>query len=165
MAKETLLFRKPYEGHERTFTEAGRALQDTFGYEIDKFGQKVLIKTGETDLYAKIQESLEETKIENILKSVMAGDTSVLRPDGIYEDISNMPKNLIEARQAMQNLENLWNTLDKEIKEKYDWSVEKFIGASGSETWLKDMGIIKTEDPVMKETPKAEKTEKGADEA
>lgn len=133
-------------GHDLPFppyaTPSGKRMQDEYGYEIDKFGRKVLVKTGETDLYAKIQEELEETKIENILKRVAIGDTSVLRPDGIYADLTEMPGSLLEARQMMQELENTWNGLPNEIKKKYNYDVEQYIAAAGKEDWLRDMGLL-----------------------
>ena len=142
-------FKTPYGERERVYISSGDPIAINWGYEIDKYGQKVLVKTGETNLYDLIQESLEETKIENILKRVAAGDDSVMRPDGIYADLTEAPKNLIEARQQMQKLENVWNGLSNDIKKEYDYSVEKFIGASGSEKWLQDMGMI--EKPVIEE--------------
>lgn len=151
MANKEFPFRTAYSGQIRRTTETGRPTQDEYGYEIDKFGRKILVKTGETDLYAKIQECLEETKIENIIARVTTGDTSMLRPDGIYADLTELPNNLIEARQAMQNLENVWNDLDNEIKRKYNFNLDEFIGASGSDGWLRDMGLLKEEpkqDPI-----------------
>lgn len=149
-------FRTAYSGQVRKETETGGPMQNEYGYEVDKFGRKILVKTGETNLYAKIQESLEETKIENIIARVTTGDTSMLRPDGIYADLSEVPNNLIEARQQMQKLENVWGSLPRDIKEKYNFNVEEFIGAAGSDGWLRDMGLLETKEepkptPVIKE--------------
>lgn len=158
MPTEKIPFKTAYGKHDRHTIATGDGIEEIWEYEINKYGQKELVKTGEYSLYDQIQESLEETKIENILKRVAAGDTTVMRPDGMYADMTEAPKNLIEARQQMQKLENLWNGLDTEIKRKYDFDVEKFIGASGSETWLKDMGLLtetKTETPTPTE-PKGE---------
>lgn len=151
MEAKIIPFRSAYSGQERKRTEPGRMMQDNYGYEIDKYGRKILVKQGETNLYEIIQESLEETKIENILKRVAMGDTSVMRPDGIYADMTQAPSNLIEARKQMQKLENLWNGLDNEIKRKYNFSVEEFIGASGNENWLRDMGLLKENQPNQTE--------------
>lgn len=160
MAVTKLPFKTAYGDRERYYTPTGDGIEEIYGYEINKYGQKVLVKQGEYSLYDKIQESLEETKIENILQRVAMGDNSVMRPDGIYADLSDVPKNLIEARKSMQKLENLWNTLDNEIKKKYDYDVDKFIGASGTESWLEDMGLIKKEAEtvagVIKEEVKAD---------
>lgn len=151
------LFRTAYSGQIRSCTETGSPMQDEYGYEIDKYGRKILVKTGETNLYEKIQESLEETKIENIIARVTTGDTSMLRPDGIYGDLTDIPNNLIEARQQMQKLENVWNELPRDIKEKYNFNVEEFVGAAGSDSWLRDMGLIeKTTPSPIKETPTKE---------
>lgn len=148
---------------EKKVTPNGRPEANEYGYEIDKYGRKILKKTGETNLYAKIQESLEETKIENILKRAAIGDTSVLRPDGIYADLTEVPSNLIEARQAMQNLENIWNGLSNDIKRKYNFDVEEFIGASGSDSWLRDMGLLEEHKEEIT-APIEEKQEAKADE-
>lgn len=156
-------FKTAYGERETTFITSGSRYQDTYGYEINKYGQKELVKTGETDLYALIQESLEETKIENILKRVAMGDDTVMRPDGIYADLTEAPKNLIEARQQMQQLENLWNSLPIDTKRKYNMSVEDFIAKSGTEGWLVDMGLLTKSDPAKEEpTPEAAtKAERG----
>lgn len=156
MAVTKLPFKTAYSERERYYTPTGDGIEEIYGYEINKYGQKVLVKQGEYSLYDKIQESLEETKIENILQRVAMGDTSVMRPDGIYADLTNIPTNMIEARQMQQKLENLWNGLDNEIKKKYDYDVDKFIGASGSESWLQDMGLIKKEAEKVAEVIKEE---------
>lgn len=146
-------FKTAYSGWERKYTEPGRRMQDNYEYAIDDYGRKVLIKSGETDLYAKIQESHEESKIETILARVAVGDTSVFRPDGIYEDISEVPNNFIEVRQQIQKMENTWKKLPKEIKEHYNNNMEDFIAAAGSKEWLIDMGLLKEEAAPINETP------------
>ena len=159
MPKIEMPFKTAYSGHERVVAPTGSRYQNEYGYEIDKYGRKVLVKTGETDLYAKIQESLEETKIENVIARCIAGDTSVLRPDGIYADLTQQPSNLLEAQQMIQQLENVWNGLSKEIKEKYNWDVSQFIAASDTEEWARDMGLLKEKESTpspIKETPKKE---------
>lgn len=163
MSKE--LFKTAYTGHTRSITEAGKPIADVYGYEIDSYGRKVLVKTGETNVYEKIQEAHEETKIENILKRASMGDNSVFRPDGIYADLTEMPNNLIEARQAMQNLENIWNGVPNEIKAKYNYDVGEFIGASGTDGWLRDMGLLSdSSTQTVTDTPKTEAKESGSDE-
>lgn len=158
-------FRTAYSGQIRTTAPNGCRYQNEYAYEIDNYGRKVLTKTGETDLYAKIQESLEETKIENILQRVAIGDTSVLRPDGIYADVSEVPTNLVESMQQIQMLENEWNKLDNETKRKYNFSVEEFVAAAGKEDWLRDMGLLneKPKDTMPIETPKETKKAEVAD--
>lgn len=165
MSASKQTFKSAYSGWERVHTEPGKRMQDEYGYEIDKFGRKVLVKTGETDLFAKIQEDLEECKIENILARVAIGDDSVLRPDGIYADLTELPNNLLEARQMMQELENTWNSLSNEIKKKYNYDVEQYIAAAGKEDWLRDMGLLAPEPAEEAEPAKATKETKGKETA
>lgn len=130
---------------------SGSRYKNEYEYEIDSYGRKVLKKTGVTDQYAQIQEELEETKIENILRKAAIGDYSNFRPDGIYADISTMPNNMIEARQAMQQLENTWRKLSSEIKAKYNNNIEEFIAQAGTEAWQRDMGLLKEVEKTIEE--------------
>lgn len=140
-----MLFKTPYGERERHYISSGTGgIEKTYGYKVDNFGRKILVENGERNLYEEIQMSLEETKIENVLSRALAGDTSGLRANGTYVDCTQIPNNLIEARQAMQNLENVWNGLSSEIKNKYHNDVEEFVGASGSDSWLRDMGLLES---------------------
>ena len=42
-----------------------------------------------------------------------------------------------------------------EIKNKYNNSVEEFVGASGSKEWCKDMGLVEPEKGPELKTPEA----------
>lgn len=159
MTRESLIFKTPYGEHESKPIPAGTEMENEYGYEINKKGQRVLVKTGETNLHEKIQADLEECKIENILQATAQGDMTHFSATGIYADVAEMPKTLIEARQQINALENMWNTLPMEIKEHYNHDVEEFVGASGTDRWLEDMGIIGAEiaepDATLPEAPVA----------
>lgn len=174
MTKEQTLFKTPYGKHERGVISSGNRYQDEFSYTKNKKGSTVLEKSGQTDLYAKIQESLEETKIENIIRRVTAGDDSMLRPNGIYADCTELPSNLIESQKAIMDLENVWTKLPIRVKEEYNFDKGEFVASAGSEKWMKSMGYnIKTEKEVteviekMATTSKASKAneQKGENEA
>lgn len=137
-------------------TPGGEEIEKTYGYEVDKKGLKVLKENGKKNVYEAIQEYLEETKIENIIQRVVQGDTTVLRPDAIYQDITNMPTNMIDAMNQVKALEKTYDNLPKEMKEKYP-TIEDFVQSSGTEKWMKDMGYIT--EPVPFETPIIEKRE------
>lgn len=150
-------FRTAYGDRIRGIIPEGTRTENIYEYRVDSYGRKVLEKSGERNIWEEIQASLEETKIENILARAAAGDGSVFRADGIYLDCTAMPTNLIEARQQIQNLENLWAKIPNEIKNKYNNSVEDFISASGSKQWLDDMGLggVKLEKDEMPTPDKA----------
>lgn len=100
------MFKTAYSPVERHFIPHGEHLEKEYGY--NKKGE--LEETGVVDVYEKIQECAEETKIINILKRVTAGDSSMLRPDGIYEDVSEFPKDFNGQMQLMRNAKQ---TLDE----------------------------------------------------
>lgn len=148
-------YRSRYSEHRRYNCSSGNNMKPIYEYQVTKTGETKLIQTGETNLYNEIQEHADSVKIENILKRLSMGDTSDFRKDGLYADMTKMPKNMVEAMQTMQHMENTWNNLPLEIKRKYNGDVQQFIGASGSEAWLIDMGLL---NPGKEETIKATDT-------
>lgn len=83
-------------------------------------GAKVLKVVGRENIYEKIQECLEPTKIENIIRRFEEGDTTALgHESGIYADISDMPTNIIEAQKRIQDVQAKFASLPIDIKEKF----------------------------------------------
>lgn len=146
-------FKTAYSAKKREFSPTGDGTTAEYGYTVDSYGRKVLVETGRKNTYEEIQSYAEECKIENILARAAIGDMSDFRPDGIYQDITNMPTNMIEARKQIVALENTWTGLSKDLKAKYNWSMEEFIAKAGEKSWLIDMGLAKEEIPI-EETPK-----------
>lgn len=144
-------FRSAYSGQEAHHTASGRPVKNEYRYEIED-GHKKLVKIGESNIYEKIQEAYPATKIENILKSAAVGDMSGFIGEGQYIDTTELPKNMIEARKSIMKLENTWNELPKEIKEKFNYDIEEFINNSGSKEWFENLGMINTSKPTTEPT-------------
>lgn len=124
--------------------EIGSKFRDTYEYAIDEKGHKTLVKTGEENIYSKIQEGLESTKIENILQRAMMGDPEALnRKKGDYLDCTEMPKTLAEAQNTIIKLRNEFNSLPVETRRQFDMSPEKYIQQYGSEAWATALGFVK----------------------
>lgn len=86
-----------------TPTPSGEEVEPVYSYVKKKDSEiKVLEQTGTTNVWEKIQEQLEDTKIENILKRAAAGDNTMFRPDGIYEDCTAFPDNIHDQTKLMQ---------------------------------------------------------------
>lgn len=151
MSATKIPYRTAYSGQVRKNCPTGDPIKPIYEHVIDDFGRKILKKTGETNLFDEIQSYLEDTKIENILARCTAGDTSMLRPDGVYADVSEMPGNLIESMQRIQNLENTWKGIPNDIKAKYNFDVGQFIGQAGTEGWLRDMGLLNADAAAVKD--------------
>lgn len=163
-ADQKIKFRSAYSGHENYFSPTGDGYNDEYEYKLNAKGQKTLVKNGRRDVLSEIQQYKEDVSIENILAKVAVGDYTDFRPDGIYQDTTQIPNNLNEARAVMLDLENYWNTLPAEVREKFDNSLETFITQAGSEAWGINLGLpketIKEEAPEeTPETPAPEKNE------
>lgn len=135
-------FKTVYGEHDRVLAPAGQVMANEYGYTLDSHGRKVLEKTGEHNIYEEIQSYAEDCKIENILKRVAVGDMSDFRPQGIYQDISDIPTDLNTAQAEMLKVEAMYNRLPAETKAKYHNSVSEFIAKTGTESWLIDTGFI-----------------------
>lgn len=106
---------------ERKPSPAGSEWAEKCVIDVDsETGAKVLKIVGRENIYEKIQECLEPTKIENIIRRFKEGDRSALgRPDGIYTDISDMPTNIIEAQKRIQEVRAKFASMPSEIKERF----------------------------------------------
>lgn len=97
--------------------------------EIDEeTGCKRLVDAGAEDRYAKIQEQLEPTKIENILRRFTEGDTTALNAaNGLYMDVSEMPTNLIEATKKIESIRASFEKLPAKVKEEFGNDPIRFL--------------------------------------
>lgn len=139
---------------ERKETEAGRKTRLTFRWTYDDKGNKSLVQDEEIDRDAEIQSYLEETKIENIINRA-AFDPSIAQKlgaqlnDAEAQDFTNMPSTLAEAQNMMIQAEQTWNKLPREIKQKFDNDVNKFIAGFGTADWIEALGL--NQKPVIDE--------------
>lgn len=147
---------------ERKETEAGRKTRLTFRWAYDDKGNKSLVQDEEIDRDAEIQSYLEETKIENIINRA-AFDPSIVQKlgaklsDAEPQDFTTMPSTLAEAQNLMIQTEQTWDKLPKEIKQKFDNDVDKFIARFGTADWMKALGL--EQEPAIKEKPEIKKME------
>lgn len=137
----TSKFKTAYNYPEGQFCPTGTGTVSIYEHRVNEKGQKTLEKTGKKDVYRMIQEATPDVLIENVINRVIAGDVSMLRPDGSYMDLTKMPKSMVEAQQMIQNMENEWANIPGEIKKKYNWDMGEFIAAAGSKEWLETMGL------------------------
>lgn len=155
-------FNTAFDRGETTFTPAGDPIAPVYDYRIDKkTGKRILEKVGETNLYEKIQASLESSKLENIIKKVTQGDLSVLEQmKGQYIDISEVPTNMIDMQNMIYRAKGEFEKLDAETRSKFENSVEKYISLYGSKEWLDNLGFGEEIKETKKETKKEVEGEK-----
>ncbi|CAJ0610656.1 unnamed protein product [Cylicocyclus nassatus] len=148
------VFKTAYDKKERFITESGLPDKAIYEYKHTKDGKVLVLAPEREPVYEKIQVSLESCKITNIMERAINGDTRGLRPEGNYIDVTEMPKNLMEAQQAILEARNYFMTLDEETRAKFNNSADVFINAYGSQPWAETLGFMSTEpDAAAPEDP------------
>lgn len=135
------MFKTQYDDRERTKTNPGNRIAPV--YEFSK-GQ--LKKVGEKDIYAEIQSHAESCDIKIMIARLQMGDTTMIR-NVQYMDITDMPKNLAEAYQMVNQATADFNNLPIDVRREYNFNPEEYIKDIGTDHWLKLLG-------ENKETPK-----------
>ena len=145
-----------YDRPETVPAETGTEFDKTYTMILDKNGHKHLKCTGETNRYKKIQSHLEECLVENILAKATMDPSVLNKRNGLYFDSTSMPKTLAEAQNAILALNQEFEKLPAEIKQKFNNSPEQYVAAYGSKEWGDKMGLIKETVEEIKETKKEE---------
>lgn len=108
--------------------------QKVYVEDIDKkTGKRILREDVPVDIYDKIQEYAEETKLSNIFKKYQA--TMQLRDNLKFDeqkiiDMTNLPENLIETMAVIDNAKAIFDRQTVEVKQKFNNDFKQFIAGS-----------------------------------
>jgi len=152
-------FRTPIDEPITISTTSGEKEEEVLAMRLNDKGEEEFYIQGKTNVYEKTQAFKEECLIENILRKVTdTGDTNLLmQRTGSYIDISEMPNNIFEAHQQIEEARKIFENLPLETRAKYDHSFDKYLADFGTKEWFKNMGI----DNAPKEEPKTKEEVKG----
>lgn len=121
-------------------TEAGRKYLNTYSETIKKSGKRELEKTGETNVYEKIQAHAEECKIENILHAVAMGDLEALNQrEATYMDATTMPQNLMEMENLVIKAKDEFYKMPLEVRKEFGNDPDVYVTEMGTEEFKKKM--------------------------
>lgn len=140
-------FRRKTDEHKRYYCTSGSEYENVYEEQINKkTGQKELIKVGQTHVYAKIQEDLEESKIENIIHKLAMGDLSVLKQAQLtYVDADDFPKTLMEAQNIVVKAKAEFNKFPEEVKKLFNNSPEAYVSQMGTDEFIEKMAPYNNE--------------------
>lgn len=114
--------------------EPGKKEQPILGYKYEKDGTKTLVVKGIKDRYQEAQDALPGVEIKTLIDRYSKGDIAALeRVKGIYGDFTETPTTMVEALNTVQNATEAFNKLPKEIRAKFENSIDQFIAAIGTE--------------------------------
>lgn len=129
----------------------GSRVKPTFAGHYDEKGRVVLEEVGKINLYEEIQSHAQSVDIHTLLKRFTNGDpTALASRQGIYADVTQMPKTYAEFLNKMISLENGFNALPADVKQKFGNSFQQFLAESGAADFAEKLGLIveKPADPV-----------------
>lgn len=104
------------------YSNAGDQYLPQYIEAIDKHGRTYLKENGKTNVYEKIQASLEETKTYNILERyAQSGDANILvRRESIFGDFTDIPTTPIELQNLIMKAGSQFEQLDKDVRAAFD---------------------------------------------
>lgn len=135
------IFRTQFTPHKRSISPAGEKIEIRHRAEIGTDGKRRLVKDRKVAIYDLIQSNKEECEIENIIRRSIEGDYNALNAkQGVFADITGMPKSIAEAQQLVINLKESFDKLPKEIKAKFEHNAEIYVAEYGTDTWAEKTG-------------------------
>lgn len=121
---------------------AGSRVKSTFAGHYDEKGRVVLEEIGKVNLYEEIQSHAQSVDIHTLLKRFTNGDpTALASRQGIYADVTEMPKTYAEFLNKMISLETGFNSLPADVKQKFGNSFEQFLAESSTESFIEKLGL------------------------
>lgn len=125
-------FYTPLDRPARRCAPVGSRIKVTYQAEIDPDGRKILVETGVTDIYEKIQAYKDDCLVENIVRRYLAGDVTALsKSQGVYCDTTLIPKDLISAHEAVKQAESIYKRLPADVRGQYS-SFKEFVNNFGT---------------------------------
>lgn len=156
-----------YENRPKTTAaKTGSKLKREYHMELDKNGHKYLVEDEPSDWYGKIQSHKEECDIAGIVEKAIRGDTTALnKVQGIYLDMTKVPKNLGEAQNTIVKFKEDFAKLPAEVKQQFDNSPEVYVAKFGTQQWENAMGIPELREEMKKQKEFEESRKKLFDKA
>ena len=127
-------FYTPYKRSPRMAETFDKREQKVYVEDIDKkTGERILREDVPVDIYDKIQEYAEETKISNLFKKYnmqLALKDNLKLDESKIVDMTNLPENLIETMAVIDNAKAIFDRQSTEIKQKFNNDFKQFIAGS-----------------------------------
>lgn len=142
----------------RTKSKTGDGTEPVYEYEVNKeTGRKELRMVARESIYDKVQESLEETKIQNIVRRATfdpeaLGSTEWMEKQGLV-DITGLPTNIHEYHDFMLTAEKDFAKMPSEIRELFGNSLETFVAEFGTPEWETKINSLNKAEKEEKNEP------------
>lgn len=114
---------------------------------VIKTGEVVLKENGVEDLWEKINAEADGCDMRHILNQIAMGDYSALDNQTEYIDMTQFPTDRRGLLDLFINVENTFNTLPPEVRQKFNNDYKQWYMSGDTEEWRDKMSpVIKTEE-------------------
>lgn len=128
--------RKP----EKHKTPHGSIYLNEYQEQLNENGQKELVKCGEKNVYAMIQQDADSVDIQNILHSVAMGDLQALKQrEATYCDATTMPSNLMEAQNIILKARDEFYKMPLEVRKEFKNDPEVYVSEMGTKEFIEKL--------------------------
>lgn len=126
-----MVFRTKYEPV-KVSTPAGSPEMVEYSARYDDDGVIILEEVGKRNIYDEIQSHAESVDLNNLIRRFENGEVDVLsRTQGVFEDITKMPRSYAEMLNLIRVAEDVFEQLPIDVREAYNHSFEQFFAQGG----------------------------------
>lgn len=136
------MFRTQYSSPTRFVSEPGDRWHITYTAKLDDRGHIDLVESGREDIYDEIQSHRMSTDIHVILQRYTNGELDALsKAQGVYQDLTQMPKTYAELLNALIAGESYFNSLPVETRANFNHSFYEFMSAMDHPDFFDKLGV------------------------
>lgn len=121
-------FRTFYSQQRRVLAPVGSRIKIKYVAEMTENGSYHLVEAGQEDLYEYIQSFRDSCDINVLIARFASGETDVFsKAQGFFADVSNLPDNMHEIFNIVNQGRDVFSKLPVEVKEQYNNSFEDWL--------------------------------------
>lgn len=141
--KKVSMFRTQFDQHDPVFQNPGSPDRILYQSTLLDDGSIDLVECGKESLYDEIQSHRDSCDIHVLLAKYNNGDPEALsRVQGVYMDTTGLPKTYSELLNAVISGQQYFDSLPKEVKDRFDQSFEKFmVSMDDMSSFLEKLGV------------------------
>lgn len=143
-------FRTQYDKSPDVASNPGSMIKEDRAPELDKYGNKRIVRKGELDFYSYIQSWRDTCDINILMAKFVNGDkTALMQKVGAYLDISEIPDNFNDMLNLTTKAQLVFDQLPIEIKQQFGNNLNNFLSNTKSDEFKEIMKL--SEDDIRKE--------------
>lgn len=131
--------------HSKKFVScSGERFRKQFHGEVCEDGHIELVEDEPIDMWRHIQAEGVGASLPEIVARATAGDpTAFKQGESFYGDLVGMPTTYAEILNTVNDGKARFESLPVEVREKFDFSFEKWFATLGQTSWFDAMGFNK----------------------